>query len=84
MTQQYIIGQFSVLLEDLRPPVGEWLTAVHDLRSEVEASPLPMLPRLAREALDLADKICWAALEHRGRGRLSRLCESRRGARGVR
>ena len=33
MTQQYIIGQFSVLLEELQPPAGDRLaTAVRDLR----------------------------------------------------
>jgi hypothetical protein len=28
VTQQYIVGQFSVLLEDLQLPCGEWLAAV--------------------------------------------------------
>ena len=63
MTQQYIVGQFSVLLEDVRPPAGEWLTAVRKLRSEVESCPLSMLPRLAQEAIGLTDLICWSALE---------------------
>ena len=63
MTQQYIIGQFSSLLRDLEPAPAEWLAAVHDLRREVESSPLPMLPQLAHEAMDLTDLICWAALE---------------------
>jgi hypothetical protein len=63
VTQQYISGQFSLLLEDLRPPAGEWRNAVHDLRRRMESSPLTALPRLAREALDLADMICWVALE---------------------
>jgi hypothetical protein len=63
VTQQYIVGQFSVLLEDLQPPPGEWLTAVRKLRSEVECCPLSMLPRLAQEAIGLADLICWSALE---------------------
>jgi hypothetical protein len=63
MTQQYIIGQFAVLLGDLEPAPAEWLAAVHDLRREVESSPLPMLPQLAHEAMDLTDVICWAALE---------------------
>ena len=49
MTQQYIIGQFSALLGDLQPGVGECLAAaVHDLRREVESCPLAMLPKLAR------------------------------------
>jgi len=63
MTQQYIIGHFSLLLAELQPAPGEWLTAVGDLRREVESSPLPMLPRLAHEAMNLTDSVCWAALE---------------------
>ena len=63
MTQQYLIGQFSVLLGDLRAPAGEWLPAVGELRREVERSPVSMLPRLASEAMGLTDTMCWAALE---------------------
>jgi hypothetical protein len=72
MTQQYLIGQFSVLLEDLQPSPGNCLAAaVHDLREEVEHSPVPMLPMLAREAMTLSDRICWGALE---RGDASSFC----------
>jgi hypothetical protein len=64
VTQQYLIGQFSALLEELQPPAGEWLaSAVRDLRREVESSPVQMLPKLAHEAMDLSNVICWAALE---------------------
>jgi hypothetical protein len=63
VTQQYIVGQFSVLLGDVQPPPGEWLAAVRKLRGEVESCPLSMLPRLAQEALCLTDRICWSALE---------------------
>jgi len=64
VTQQYLIGQFSVLLEDLQPSPGDCLAAaVRDLRGEVEHSSMPMLPRLAREAIVLSDMICWSALE---------------------
>jgi hypothetical protein len=64
MTQQYLIGQFSTLLEDLQPAAGDCLAAaVHDLRRQVERSPLRALPRLACEAVGLTDVICWAALE---------------------
>ena len=64
MTQQYIIGQFSVLLAELQPPAGDCLaTAVRDLRRAVETSPLPMLPRFAQQAMSLSDAICWEALE---------------------
>jgi hypothetical protein len=64
MTQQYLIGLFSVLLEDLQPFPGDRLAgAVQDLRAEVERASVPMLPTLARQAIALSDVICWGALE---------------------
>jgi hypothetical protein len=35
-----------------------------NLRQEVECSPVSLLPRLAREALNLTDVICWFTLDH--------------------
>lgn len=63
MTQQYVIGQLSTLLEELEPACHEWLGAVRDLRQDIETSPLHMLPQRVREAMSLADSICWSALE---------------------
>jgi hypothetical protein len=64
MTQQYIVGEFSLLLAGLQPVPGELFgEAVGNLRHEVESGPLPMLPRLAREAMTLTDMICWVALQ---------------------
>lgn len=64
MTQQYIVGEFSCLLADLRPAPNDRLThAVDELRHEIETGPLQGLPGLAREAMRLTDLICWAALE---------------------
>ena len=64
VTQQYLIGQFSVLLDGLQPPAGERLAvAVRHLRREVESCPPWMLGGLAHEAIDLSDVICWDALE---------------------
>ena len=77
MTQQYIVGQFSVLLGDLQPSSGEWLAAVRKLRSEVESCPYSMLPRLAQEAIGLSDLICWSALEQ---GDLDSFCGCARSA----
>jgi hypothetical protein len=77
VTQQYIVGQFSVLLEDVQPPPGEWLAAIRRLRREVERSPLPMLPRLAREAIGLTDLICWSALQE---GDVGSFCDYARSA----
>jgi hypothetical protein len=63
MTQQYILGQFSVLLAEMEPVPCEWQATVRDLRRKVETSPLPMLPRLAGEAMAVIDRVCWVALE---------------------
>jgi hypothetical protein len=63
VTQQYIVGQLSTLLEELESACEEWLGAVRDLRQNVETSPLHMLPHLAREASSLTDRICLSALE---------------------
>jgi hypothetical protein len=64
VTQQYLIGQFSELLDGLQPPAGERLAdAVRELRREVECCPVWMLSRLAHEAIELSDIICWDALE---------------------
>ncbi len=76
MTQQYIVGQFSILLEDLQPPPGEWRSAVRELRREVESCPLSMLPRLAREAVSLTDMICWSALQQGDVGSFSDYADS--------
>jgi hypothetical protein len=77
VTQQYLIGQLSALLEELQPPSGEKLAeAVHDLRREVECCAVQMLPRLAREAIDLGDVICWAALERGDRDGFARYAKA--------
>jgi hypothetical protein len=77
MTQQYVIGQLSVLLADLEEAASQWQPAVRDLRREVELSPLASLPSLAEEAMRLSDVICWDALE---RGDVSRFCGGVRSA----
>jgi hypothetical protein len=77
MTQQYLIGQLSVLLEELQPRPGERLAAaVSDLRQAVESSPVQTLPRLAHEALSLTDTICWAALERGDRNAFTRYAKA--------
>lgn len=64
MTQQYIAGELSSLLAELQPAPSALLTrAVHDLRREIELGPLPVLPRLAHEAIALTDAMCQIALE---------------------
>lgn len=63
MTQQYIVGQFSILLEELQSSSDPWPKLVGKLRQEVESSPPSALPGLAAETIDLAETICWSALE---------------------
>lgn len=64
MTQQYIIGELSVLIAGLRPGRCSLLAlAVDDLRCRVECAPLWALPPLVSEAIELADAACWTSLE---------------------
>jgi hypothetical protein len=77
MTQQYLIGQLSVLLEELQPSPGDRLAAaVHELRREVECSPLRMLPGLASEAIGLTDLICFDAVERGDARELARCAKA--------
>ena len=65
MTQQYIVGEFSLLLAGLEPVSDKLLgEAVGKLRHEIECSSLPAVARAAPEAIALTDSICWVALEH--------------------
>jgi hypothetical protein len=46
MTQQYLVGQFSALLGDLERTAAAWQPVVHDLRREVESSPVAIASRV--------------------------------------
>jgi hypothetical protein len=63
MTQQYIAGELSSLVAELGLAVGKFGGAVSSLRQEIEMSLPCRLPPLAGEALDLANRLCWVALE---------------------
>lgn len=63
MTQQYLLGEFSLLLADFESLAERERDAIHSLRREVERSPAVLLPSLTQEALGLADAICLSALE---------------------
>jgi hypothetical protein len=65
MTQHYIVGQFSMLLGELQPASADEAVAVGALRRRVETSRPWDLRELARQAAELTDSMCWAAL---GRG----------------
>ncbi len=52
------------MLGRLQPvPSARLGNALNDLRQDVELGSLPMLPRLAQEAMAFTDVICWVALE---------------------
>jgi hypothetical protein len=64
MTQQYLVGEMSLLLAQLRtaafdPACAEELGA---LRVEAETLPLPALRSVAVRAIDLADVLCWESV----------------------
>jgi hypothetical protein len=63
MTQDYLIGELSVRLGELQAG------AAHDtalelaaLRQQVEAGPPQGLSAATRQALTLADRLCWDSL----------------------
>jgi hypothetical protein len=63
MTQQYLIGELSVRLEQLEAVVAS--DAVPDvacLRHEVETGPVTGLAPAAARAIALADRVCWRSL----------------------
>jgi hypothetical protein len=65
MTQQYLAGEFSVLLARLQA-VATHQVAVGDvaqLRREAETGPVTALPSLVVRALALTDGLCWDSLE---------------------
>jgi hypothetical protein len=63
VTQQYILGELSCLLDALEPMPGVFRGAVSSLRHEVETCSLSMLGPLLSESFSLTDRACWAALE---------------------
>jgi hypothetical protein len=61
MTQHYLSGELSLLLEQLQATTNDdTATAeVAHLRREAETSPPTALSLVAARALELADGICW-------------------------
>jgi len=63
MTQEYLIGELSVRLEELQAATTrEEVRAVTRLRQQVEAGSPAGLASAARRALALADLLCWESL----------------------
>jgi hypothetical protein len=64
MTQQYVVGELSVLLAGLQEIAGsdESADRVGRLRREAESRPPWNLTDIEVRALALADGLCWASL----------------------
>jgi len=63
MTQNYLIGELSVRLEQLQAATACLAGGdVARLRHRVETGPLSELPSAAARALALADDLCWQSL----------------------
>jgi hypothetical protein len=63
MTQQYLIGELSVRLEQLQAVAADGAAReVARLRHQVETGPATGLAPAADHALTLADGLCWESL----------------------
>ena len=63
MTQEYLIGEVSVRLEQLQAATARnEAQDVARLRREVETAPLTSLATTVARALPLADGLCWDSL----------------------
>jgi hypothetical protein len=65
MTQQYLVGETSVLLAQLQTPGADPLAvrALARLRQEAETGPVSGLGAVALRALELADHLCQDSLQ---------------------
>ncbi len=65
MTQEYLIGEVSVRLEQLQSVAAPGAARdVARLRHRVETEPLTSLATTVARALALADGLCWDSLSH--------------------
>jgi hypothetical protein len=63
MTQQYVIGELSLLLWRLQSAVNtETSAAIAALRYRGETGSRPALTDVAQSALKVADRACWDSL----------------------
>lgn len=64
MTQQYLVGELSVLLAQLQAATADQACAgeIARLRRAAETGPMSTLPGVEVRALALADGLCWASL----------------------
>jgi len=64
MTRQYVIGELSLILEELQAAATNEAAVreVARLRQEVETTPPAALAPIAARAVELTDGVCWNSL----------------------
>jgi hypothetical protein len=64
MTQQYLVGELSLLLGQLQAAMTKEASAVEvaNLRQRAETGPRSSLAPVAVRALEVADWVCWDSL----------------------
>jgi hypothetical protein len=64
MTQQYLVGELSLLLAQLQTAAGDpaFAHAATGLRRKAESCPLAVLPSIIVRALELTNDLCWSSL----------------------
>jgi hypothetical protein len=64
MTQQYLVGELSLILGELQSVATNAAAAcdVARLRREAETQPIAVLASVAEPALTLTDEWCWESL----------------------
>ena len=76
MTQQYLIGELSVRLEQLQAATAhDAAQHVARLRHQVETGPLTALGPATLRALALADVLCWESLSRGDMAAFARLAK---------
>jgi hypothetical protein len=85
MTQQYLVGELSLILGELQTVAANEAAVleVASLRREAETRPLPALASVAARALQLTDDWCWDSLAQGDAAALDRQGSDLRGTVGV-
>jgi hypothetical protein len=76
MTQQYLIGETSVLLAQLQGAATDQahMREAARLRREAEATPPPALGPVLVRAMALTDELCWDSLDRGDVAAFARQC----------
>jgi hypothetical protein len=78
MTQEYLVGELSILLARLQALLDdeELVRAVGRLRSEAENRGLCGLADTEMRALNMTDQLCWASLASGNASAFERIAEA--------